>query len=190
MKIVLASLAVTALAAATPAMAADASPTGVYGDLGWSQTDTHSADTQSVQGRVGERFNRYLGFEGELNVGLGGGHQWDYGTTPATEVGVEQRLAGAGYLVGFLPIMPNADLLARVGYGASRYDLKPSGAADYSVSENGIRFGAGGQYFFDGKNGLRVDWTREHMGSLDDFPGYFPGDRNADVISVALTHRF
>ncbi len=192
MKIVLATVvaAAAAVGAAAPAMAQDVSFSGAYGNLGWSQTDTHGADTQNIQGRVGARFGRFLGVEGEVSAGLGGGHQWDDNTSPSTRVGVKQDVAGAGYVVGFLPVTHKFDLLARVGYGASDYDIKPAGAASYHVGENGVRFGGGGQYFLDGKNGIRVDWTREHMGNFTDGPGYFPGDRNADVVSVAFAHRF
>lgn len=41
-------------------------------------------------------------------------------------------------------------------------------------------YGVGGQYFFDGKNGVRVDYTRQD----------FSGMPTEDTWSVAYTRRF
>jgi hypothetical protein len=193
MRLVVAAAALVALGAVAPAMAQDTSTTpvtGVYGNLGWTGTDTHSTMTNSITGRLGWRFNPYLGVEGELSGGLTTDHFNSNVTTPPTSVGVKQSMAGAGYAVGFLPIGPNFDLLARVGYGASRYNVSPAGLPGYHVNENGIRYGAGAQYFFDGRNGVRADYTRQHMGDITDNAGFFAGDRNANVWSVTFAHKF
>jgi hypothetical protein len=193
MKIVVAAAAVAAISAAAPALAQDASQPsygGLYGNLGWAGTDTHSAFTNSITGRLGWRFGRYVGVEGELSGGLSTDHFTSTSTGIPTTTGVKQSLAGAGYAVGFLPVGPSFDLLARVGYGASRYNISPSGSPDYHVSENGVRYGAGAQYFFDGRNGVRADFTREHMGDLHDAPGFFGGERNASVWAVSFAHKF
>ncbi|HEY5411430.1 MAG TPA: outer membrane beta-barrel protein [Caulobacteraceae bacterium] len=200
MKFMLATAAVAAICAGVPALAFaqdtnEVSENGVYGDLGWSHVMTHGADTDGIQGRVGARFYRFFGIEGEIGGGLSNGSNtvdFTSGTPPVTtptSVGVKQTLAGAVYGVGFLPITHRFDLLARVGYGGSRYDVSPNGMTSYRVTENGIRYGVGGEYFLDGKNGIRVDYTREHMGNLDDTPGFFPA-RNANVWAVSYAHRF
>ncbi len=196
MKLLLVTVAVAALGAAAPALAqeaasSDVSYSGMYGNLGWAQTDTNDAKTQGVEGRVGGRFGRFLGVEGELKAGLSSGHQtYDFGAGP-TRTGVKQSFAGAAYAVGFLPITHKFDLLARVGYGASRYQVDPTGGSNFHFTENGIRWGGGAEYFFDGRNGIRADWTREHAGSISGFPAAFvPPTHNADVISVAFAHRF
>jgi outer membrane immunogenic protein len=86
----------------------------------------------------------------------------------------------AGYAVGFLPVMPNADLLARVGYGATDVDLSQPGRSfhDYVTSWNA---GVGGQYFLDGKDGLRADYTRETADHAD---------LDANVWSLAYVRKF
>ena len=198
MKFVAASAAAALLAAlaAAPAMAQTddtaAAANGVYGTLGGSLDHAHGTDTKSIDGRVGDRFGRYFGVEAEGSVGLDGGDTSRFapGATTTTDLGVKQKYAGAGYAVGFLPIMPNVDLLARVGYGASKYKLSPAGAGAYDVSENGIRYGVGAQAFLDGKDGVRFDWTREHMGSFNDPGGYLANGQNANVWSLSYVRKF
>jgi outer membrane immunogenic protein len=196
MKIVVAAAALAAFGAAAPAFAqdatSDASRLGIYGTLGWQGTDSNNTMTHSIQGRVGGRFARYLGVEGELGVGLNTDHQtFTAGSPPVSaNVGVKRTLNGAGYVVGFLPLGSNFDLLARVGYGASRFNISPAGSSSFHATENGIRYGAGAQYFFDGKNGIRGDYTREHYGNLHADGGSFPGGTNANVWSVAFAHKF
>ena len=97
---------------------------------------------------------------------------------------------GAGYVVGFLPVTPRFDVLARVGYGASKYRVSPAGFSRYDVNENGIRYGVGAQYFLDGRNGLRVDYTRQHMNNWSDAGGYLGTGNEASVWSVSLAHKF
>ncbi|HEX4097089.1 MAG TPA: outer membrane beta-barrel protein, partial [Caulobacteraceae bacterium] len=80
-KFYLAAAAAAALCAAAPALAfaqqapaSDASPDGVYGNLGWSHVTTDGASTEGIQGRLGYRFMPYLGVEGELRGGLSTGN--------------------------------------------------------------------------------------------------------------------
>jgi len=201
MKFVLATAAAAALCAAAPVLAfaqdnSANSEDGAYGDLGWSHVTTDGASTEGIQGRVGYRFMPYLGVEGELGGGLSTGHDTYYYTSGAPPVttssytGVKQTIAGAGYVVGFLPIMPNRfDLLARVGYGWSHYDLTPAGYSTYGADEHGLRYGGGAQYLFDGKNGVRVDWTRENMSNFN-APAGLGINNNADVWAVSFVHKF
>lgn len=160
--------------------------TGVYGNLGWSGVDAQNSWTHSITGRIGGRFGRYVGVEGELSAGLSTDHK----TVAGNSVGVKQTLAGAAYGVGFLPLGTNFDLLGRVGYGASRFNVEPAGLANYRATEHGVRYGVGAQYFFDGANGVRADWTRHDLGNFRDPGGSFPGGRKADVWSVSFAHKF
>ncbi len=188
---VAAAAAVSAAGVAAPANAADWTFKGVYGNLGWADTNAQGASTQSITGRVGGRFGPYLGVEGEVTAGLGAGSRtFDAGGPNQRTIGVKQALAGAVYGVGYLPLGPNLDLLGRIGYGASRYDVDPTGLAGYHANEHGMRWGFGGQYFLDGANGLRVDWTRHQFDSLTDPGGYFSAKDHADVWSVSFAHKF
>ena len=193
---VAAAMAATAvgLCVSAPAMAQDAGaagPNGLYGSLGWSHVGAQGADTESITGRATGRFARYFGVEADVTAGLSGGDKtFAPGTPGQLDVGVKQKLEGAGYVVGFLPIMPRFDLLARVGYGASSYKISPAGLPSYTADEHGVRYGAGAQYLLTGSNGLRVDWTREQMSSLSDSAGFFSSRDKADVWTVSLVHKF
>ena len=200
MKFILGAAAAAAICAAVPALAFaqdnTQSPDGAYGNLGWSHVTTNGASTEGIQGRLGYRFMPFLGVEGELRGGLSTGSatvNYTTGAPPVTTAitsGVKQSMAGAGYVVGFLPVLPNRfDVLARVGYGWSRYDLTPAGLAASHADEHGIRYGVGGQYLFDGKNGVRVDWTREHMSNFT-VPTGLAVNNNANVWGVSFVHRF
>jgi len=165
--------------------------TGAYGELGYTGTSIHGADQSIIDGRLGWRFNRFIGAEGELGVGVSGGARtFGADTTTPVGVGLKQRYNAAGYVVGYLPLTPRADLFARVGYGAAQYRLDPAGLAQYDAHTNGFRFGGGAQFFVDGQNGIRAQYTRYDIQNLSDAGGYFGGDRSTNEWSVALSHRF
>ena len=199
-KFVLATAAAAALSIGAPALAfaqdTTQTETGAYGNLGWSHATTNGANTEGIQGRLGYRFMPFLGVEGELRGGLSTGHattNYTSGTPPVTtsiNTDVKQTLAGAGYVVGFLPVVPNRfDVLARVGYGWSRYNLTPTGLSSVHADEHGIRYGVGAQYLFDGANGVRVDWTREHMSNFT-VPAGLDVSNHANVWGVSFVHKF
>ncbi len=154
---IIAASAAAALCAAAPAFAQDASTSplsNVYGTLGYANAHTNGTNLGAIEGRLGYRFTRYLGAEGDLAFGVNHDDQ----------AGVDFKLKNsyAGYAVGFLPISPRADLFARVGYGHSSLDAKTTTAPITSVTtgEDSFNFGAGGQYFLDSANGVRLDFTR------------------------------
>lgn len=167
--LVLSVVSAAAMAALVPAAAvAQAAPPppppgpslmspSFYGTLGYDDTSMNHLDLGSVQLRLGARFNRYFGVEGEGSWGVNDDKIHVFG---APDVRVQQTSQEAIYGVGFLPITPRFDLLARIGYGHT------SGTGDVPGVFRGLRgdswnYGAGGQYMFDDKNGIRVDYTRE-----------------------------
>jgi hypothetical protein len=180
-----------ALPAAAQVASAEPEHLGAYGELGYMGSSVHGAHQGVIQGRLGWRFNRFLGAEGELGVGVSDGSRtFDAGGTNPLEVGTKQKFNEAAYAVGYLPLSPRADLFARVGYGAAQYKVSPTGLADYNAHANGIRYGVGGQYFIDGQNGLRVDYTRFDINNLTDSGGYFGGEKTTGEWSVSYSHRF
>ena len=176
MKALIAAASTAAILIAAPAIASaqDAGP-NIYGTLGYAHTDTDDVNLGAIQGRVGARFG-YFGVEGEL----AGGVKKDSFNVGGTDVDVKLQHQAAIYGVGFLPVSPNADLFARVGYGESK--IKVSGAgASASADGDSWNYGVGGQYFFDGANGVRVDYTRHDF--TDD-------NGKADVWSVGYVRKF
>ncbi|MES2034843.1 MAG: porin family protein [Pseudomonadota bacterium] len=135
----------------------------VYGTLGYGAVDLDdAADLGAIQGRVGYKFNPYVGVEGEAAFGV------------KDDRDIELKHQVGAFVVGYAPITPQADLFARVGYSGATVDT-PLGEAD----GDGWAYGVGGQYYFTAKDGVRLDWTRH------DYDG---GD--ADVLSASYTRKF
>jgi hypothetical protein len=174
--VLITAAAAAALLAAAPAMAqgTDATPS-FYGDLGYANFDDH-ADTSALTGRLGAKIGKYFGVEGEAAAGFATGDTHAFGGTDHVRLNDEY----AGYAVGFLPVAPNADLFARVGYGATDSHIASATAA-FGESRSGVAYGAGAQYFFNGPNGVRFDYTRMDYG---------PTTGQSDTWSLAYVRKF
>ena len=165
-------------AAAAPALAQDNTDlnravTG-YANLGYSMVDSSVAPNLSaVHGRLGARFMRYFGVEGEAAIGV------NSKTDPS---GAKDKLRSeyAAYAVGFLPLTPQADLFARVGYGHSNAQTRFAGVTT-KVGEDSVNYGAGGQYFFTANDGIRADYTREEFRN---------GPEHANVWALSYVRKF
>ena len=175
--IAVSSLALIA-AAVIPAaaIAQEAGTTTMYGTLGYAGSSVEGVDLGAVQGRIGARFGKYVGIEGELGAGV----KNDKTDVAGTSVKIEPQHQAAVYGVGFLPVAPNVDLFARVGYGNT--DIKAS-AAGTSIADNSDswNYGVGGQYMVDAKNGVRADYTRYD---------YRDSSSNADVWALSYLRKF
>jgi hypothetical protein len=183
MKVLIAAASAAAILAA-PAFAMAQTGTAApsfYGTLGYAGSSVDSSvgnvDLGAIQGRLGARFGNYFGVEGELS---GGVHN-DHVDVAGTEAKVKLEHQEAIYGVGFFPLTPQIDLLARVGYGDTRAKVSGDGVG-FSDAGNSWNYGVGAQYSFDGKNGVRADYTREEF--RNDDAGH------ADVWSIAYTRRF
>jgi len=189
-KALIAAASAAALAALAPAFAqAQTAPTGLYGNLGYSNAHADDLDLGAIQGRLGYRFNDYFGVEGELAGGVKDeeGSQTVGGTTVNTKLELEHQ--EAIYAVGFAPLTPQVDLIGRVGYGNTSAKASATAVgtgAPVTISDtvdgDSWNFGVGAQYHWDTQNGVRVDYTRHEF--RDDDAGH------ADVWSVAYSRRF
>jgi outer membrane immunogenic protein len=171
--------AAVALLAAAPALAQPADgptlPASFYGTLGYSNLDDHS-DISAVTGRLGTRIGQHFGLEGEVSTGIA------TDTTGAFGDRAHVRLQDqyAAYAVGYLPVAPNADLFARVGLGAT--DARINGPSEsFGENRTGVAYGVGGQYFFNGPNGVRADYTRMNFG---------PTTGDSNLWSLAYVRKF
>ncbi len=123
-----------------------------YGNLGYSLVDSSNEPTLSaLHGRLGARFMRYLGVEGEGDIGINT-------KTDALGDRVKVKSSVGAYAVGFLPVAPRFDLLARVGYSHDVAKIN-----DVGVGENSFDYGVGAQGFFTANDGVRFDWTRHDL---------------------------
>jgi hypothetical protein len=152
---VLAAVSAAALTAA-PAMAQGPSPVGAYGNLGGAHITSGGDNFTALGGRLGARFGNYLGVEGEGAFGVDGAK----GTAAGVPYKSSLSHSFAGYAVGFVPVTPKFDLFARAGYGTTRAKVETAGTS-VSDSHDSWNYGGGGQYFFDAKNGVRADYTRQ-----------------------------
>lgn len=171
--------ALAAALIAAPAMAQPLSmptSTSVYGSLGYSHGSYEDVDLGAVTGRLGLRFGRFFGVEGEASVGVAG----DEYNFAGTDVDVDLNHDIGAYAVGFVPVNPNFDVFGRVGYATTDIEASVPGVSA-SDSNESWNYGVGAQYFFDGKNGVRGEYTRKEF--TDD-----GGD--ADVWSIGYTRRF
>ena len=154
--LIVAASAVAMAAVAAPAFAQGAAPqvTG-YANLGYSLVDTQGAPNLSaVQGRLGARIAQYFGVEGEAGFGVG--------SKRLSGVDVKVKSTVAAYAVGFLPVQPNFDVFARVGYGHDTVKATLAGVSA-SAGEDSVNYGGGAQYFFTAKDGLRAEYTRHDL---------------------------
>ncbi|WP_296820749.1 porin family protein [Brevundimonas sp.] len=172
---------ILALTTAAAAVAFTAAPAAAQIDPSWygsvgvanvSAEDT-DVDLNAVTGRLGARLNPYFGVEGEASFGLG-----DESVAP----GVDAELShdASAYAVGYYPISNNFEVFGRVGYGTTEIEVSGAGSS-VSENEDSLNYGVGAQYFFDGANGVRGDWTRRDF--RDD-----AGE--ADVWSISYVRRF
>jgi len=175
-------LAAAVLAATAGAAQAQVTQPSLYGSLGYNAKQ--DSDLGAVQLRLGGRFGAYLGLEGEFGMGVDPDTIKFPGTTPTLQVKNQLRHEAAAYVVGYYPVTPNFDVFARLGYGTTALKRTFVVAPNISVnkfSAESVNYGVGGQYFLDGKNGLRVDYTRQD---------YNKGIRTDDTWSVGYTRRF
>ncbi len=175
---IMATAAAIALGAAfIPVLAsAQETTTGAYGSLGYAAADQDGVNLGAIQGRLGYRFNPYVGVEGELAAGV----KKDDTNIAGVPVNVKLNHQAAIYGVGYLPVAPNADLYARVGYGNTELKAKGPGGVSATSDGDSWNYGVGGQYFLDDKNGLRADYTRHD----------FKDDGEANVWSVGYVRKF
>lgn len=178
MKALIAAASAAALVSMAPglAQAQEAPAGGPYVNLGYARVDTDPGGLDAIQGRLGYRFNNWIGVEGELATGLGS----DNVRIGGVEGSLKLKHSASAFLTGFAPIGANTDLIARVGYGTSKVRAR-SGGVSVSDSEESFNYGLGAQHHFDGVNGVRVDWTRY---DFDNAGG------KTDVFAIAYTRRF
>lgn len=175
-KVILAAAALSVFA--LPAAAQVMQPGGptYYGTLGYSQLDHSDGDLGAITGRLGAKFNPYLGVEGEGSIGV----RDDKFTIAGAKGKIEHDYDLAAYVVGTVPVTPNFELFARGGYGTTRMKAELAGVERKADGES-WNYGVGANYYFDGQNGLRGDWTRRDF--TDD-------GGEVDVYSVNYVRRF
>ncbi len=154
--------AIASLLALAPA--ALAQDKGMYGDIGVSQINFDDDDLDfsvtMIQGRLGYDFNDYFGVEGELAFSLDGDtvNTADFGITPALDIDVDITQTAGIYGVLSTANTQGFEFFGRVGYVQA--EIKGSSSV-FAISEEGegLAYGLGAKYYFDGLNGVRADFS-------------------------------
>lgn len=194
----LAAVCTTALLVSAPAFAQTG--TGpVYGTLGFTHASTtvdrtlQTSDQEqsfdvsfgAVTGRLGTRFGRYFGAEAEGSVGVTTDEQTLAIDGATIDFSSRLRFEVAAFGVAFLPVGPDAELFARLGVGHAaadtKIDIRGVPGANFGSDDGAgfLGFGAGGQYFFDGRNGVRAEYTRWEF-----------EDQGSHTLSLSYARRF
>jgi hypothetical protein len=176
---VIATAAIT-LAASAPAFAQTLTAPQGYAGIGYTGIDPNGHDIGELTGRLGLKISPYFGVEAEVGTGVNDAH---FNDLSGNRIRLSEEPSATGFAVVYYPITPKFDLLARVGYGDT--DLKyvnPAGTNHY-VGSTDVAFGAGAEYFLDGKNGIRIDYTRRDYQASG-----APNDM--DTWAVGYVHRF
>jgi len=178
-KVILLSAAVSSLAfVGAPAMAqstAVLSPITGYGTLGYGMRK-HGDQLESVTGRLGLRFGRFVGIEGEGAFGVDD----KKGTVGGLPYKSELNRSVAAYAVGYVPITNRLDVFGRVGLGNTKL-TGTLGETSITKQRDSVNYGGGAQFFFTGHDGLRADFTRE---------SYRNGPGHANVWGVSYVRKF
>ena len=144
--------ALAALAAAISLTApAHAQETGVYANGGYTHLDANDVTLGGVTGRLGYQFHPNFAVEGEASFGV------KDDTVGAVNVELDHSIGVFG--VGILPVTPEFDVFGRVGYGQVKASASVPGF-NVAADEDGFAYGAGAQYMFTPKFGVRGDYTR------------------------------
>ncbi len=159
--ITLACAAITIVAA--PAFAQDS---GWYGDVGYQfhaiDDDGTDADIGTITGHVGYNFTPNLAAEGELGFGVTDEEVNVLGTN--VDLGVNYLVGAYGRVQA--PLSENLTVFARAGFVQIEVEADAPGASA-SDSETGAGYGVGGEFHFDGQNGIRADYTRYDIEDLE-----------------------
>lgn len=173
--ILLATAALTVIAA--PAAAQSLSSPALTGSVGYTHLDAGDGDLGAITGRLHGRFNQYFGVEGEASVGV----KDEDVTIGGVDGKLEHDYDAAAYAVATVPVNPNFELFGRVGYGTTSIKADVAGVTAEEDGES-VNYGAGANYFFDGRNGIRADWTRRDF--TDDNGG------EVDTYGLGYVRRF
>ena len=181
-----AAVAVAAAAVAAPAFAQSLpalAPITYNAGLGFTGVSLPRTDVGAITLRAGADFGKYLGVEAEGAFGVVDADGQIGATTTKAHLNDEY----AAYALARYPVLTNGSLFARVGYGhtdlkLTATDMVSSVSASGTARVDSWNYGAGAQYFFSGKNGVRVDYTR--------FDFRARGLTDADTWTVSYVRKF
>ncbi|HET9160758.1 MAG TPA: porin family protein [Caulobacteraceae bacterium] len=169
MKTLVSLATITAVMAfAAPAMAE------ISGSLGYTSIDTDRAQVSGITARA-TWTQAWYGAEAELSAGTGD----DTVRVGSSSVKVKLNREESLFARAQWPVAPNFDVFVRAGYTNTHF-----GNSGLPVRRNGsnqaFSYGLGAEYFFDGSNGVRADWTQRDYKAIE----------TSDSWSISYVHKF
>ena len=137
-----AATAVAAALVAAPAMAQDIS---WYGSAGYQVLDDDTFNFGAIDLRVGAR-SQHVGLELDAAFGVAGDE--------VLGVDVDLNHTVGLYLVGFLPVSDQFELIGRVGVANTELEV-----LGVSADDDSINYGIGAQWSWNENNAIRGDYT-------------------------------
>ena len=179
MKSILAAAAAVSLLA-VPGLALADGDTEFSGNIGVSNMVSGDLNFQSVEARLGYRFNKWLGVEIQGQIGVTE-DTVTVNVPPPTDVDVKLDSEISAYLVASVPLSEtgNVRLIARVGYGTQTFSAS-AGGTGAAGDDTSVNFGVGARWLWDGRNGLQLDYTRHE----------FQDGGDADVFALTYVRVF
>ncbi|WP_417489168.1 porin family protein [Maricaulis sp.] len=169
----------TIIAASLSALAigsvAQAQDTSYTLGAGYERFSGDGVDLDSVVLRGRYDFNRYFGVEGQANIGVGDDSVTELGVT--ADVSLDYAVGVFGVVRPFSNEYGNVFL--RAGYTNSQIDASVAGFSG-SADSDAWAYGIGGEYLFDSRNGVRLDYT-----NFD-----YDGGGSSDVYGISYVRRF
>ncbi|MEA1943546.1 MAG: porin family protein [Pseudomonadota bacterium] len=142
---------------------------------GYERADFDDVELDTAVLRGGYDFNRYFGVEGQAHIGIGDESVSVGGLTG--DVSMDYSLGAFGVVRPWSN--EQANVFLRGGYTTTEADADVAGLG-FDANEDAWAFGVGGEWYFAGDNGVRVDYTRY---DYDD-----GGD--ADFYGISYVRRF
>jgi len=137
----------------------------------YSNIDGDGADVGALTGRGTFFFNRYLGAEGEVSIGI------DEADVGGGTIELDNSLGAFGVLRA--PVSSQVELFGRLGYAQSEFNASVPGLGSGSADVDGLAYGVGGKLFLTERFGIRADASR-----------YEGDDSEADVFSIGGVVKF
>jgi hypothetical protein len=165
-------------AAGLCALAAPAFAQTVDASVGYTSVDADDVSLSAITGRVSWTSANVFGVEAEASFGVDDDRVVVAGP-PAVNVDVRLKHAAAVYGTAGIPFSENGRVYARVGYGTQKIEGS-AGATTVGGTDQSWNYGVGAQVLFDGRNGVRADYTKHDFNDGGD----------ADAWSVSYVRRF
>jgi hypothetical protein len=144
------SISLAAVSAIALAGAASAEGDFTLGG-GYTFLEVDEINLGAVNFQAAYHFSEYFAVEGEALLGVS--------DDSIGAIDVELDYALAAFVKGTLPLNEQFALTGRVGYSTAELSAS-AGGFGASGDDQAFAYGAGAQYFFDDRNGVRFDYTR------------------------------